>query len=229
MGSILLLEDEESLNKGISYKLRKEGYEVFSASRVQEGLDLFHNHEIDLIICDVMLEDGSGLDYCKKIRQQSSVRLIFLTALDQEVDIVMGYEVGADDYMTKPFSLSVLISKVNAIFKRIDNSMNQQFESGEIKFLINEMKVLVGGKEKELTKTEIKLLKMFMENPKQILTKNQIMEQVFDTDGVFSDENIIPVNIRRLREKIEKDASHPVYIKNIRGIGYLWDKECRKS
>lgn len=229
MGSILLLEDEECLNKGISYKLVKEGYDVFAVSSVKEGFDVFQKNDIDLIICDVMLEDDSGLDFCKKIRQQSNVRLIFLTALDQEVNIVMGYEVGADDYITKPFSLAVLVSKVHAMFRRIDKNINEQLESGAIRLSLNEMKVLVCGVEKELTKTEIKLLRMFMENPKQILTKNQIMEKVFDIDGVFADQNIIAVNIRRLRQKIEKDASNPVYIKNIRSIGYLWDKECRKN
>lgn len=228
MKRILLLEDEESLNRGISFKLEKEGYDVLSCAGVIEGEKLFRENEIDLIICDITLEDGNGLDFCKYIRSQSDVRFIFLTAMDQEVDIVMGYEAGADDYMVKPFSLTVLISKVNTVFKRLLGDSNEKIESGQVSFIKSQMKVFVSGEEKALTKNELKLLMMLIENPKQILSKRQILENVFDGDGEFVDENTIAVNIRRLREKIEEDPSKPVYIKNIRGMGYLWDKECRK-
>ncbi len=225
MNSILLLEDEENLNRGISLKLEKEGYQVFSAYGVSEGMRLFQENAIDLIICDITLEDGNGLDFCREIRKVSQVHFIFLTALDQEMDVVLGYEAGADDYMVKPFSLAVLISKVNAIFKRMANDGDDKMISGEVTFLKKEMKVLVKGEETSLTKNELRLLLILMENPKQILSKNQLLEQVFDINGEFVDENTVAVNIRRLREKIENDPSHPVYIRNVRGIGYLWDKE----
>lgn len=225
MNSILLLEDEENLNRGISLKLEKEGYQVFSAYGVSEGMRLFQENAIDLIICDITLDDGNGLDFCREIRKISQVHFIFLTALDQEMDVVLGYEAGADDYMVKPFSLSVLISKVNAIFKRMANGGDDKMISGEVTFLKKEMKVLVKGEETSLTKNELRLLLVLMENPKQILSKNQLLEQVFDINGEFVDENTVAVNIRRLREKIENDPSHPVYIRNVRGIGYLWDKE----
>lgn len=228
MNRILLLEDEESLRRGISFKLEKEGYSVLSSSGIKEGLDLFNNNEIDLIICDITLEDGSGLDFCREIRNTSDVRFIFLTAMDQEVDIVMGYEAGADDYMVKPFSLTVLISKINAIFKRLEGDTKEKIESGDICLIKNEMRVFIKGEEKPLTKNEIKLLIMFIENAKQILSKRQILEGVFDSEEEFLDENIVAVNIRRLREKVEYDPSKPVYIKNIRGMGYIWDKECRR-
>lgn len=232
MRQILLLEDEEILNTGIRLKLEKEGYHVFSCAGIKEGRTLFHNNDIDLVICDVLLEDGNGLDFCKVIRQQSDVQFIFLTAMDQEVDILMGYEVGADDYITKPFSLTVLLSKVAAIIKRIDDKEKGKKESGKIVsgnicFYSNEMRVLVEEDEKYLTKNELKLLYLFMEHPKQILSKKQILESLFDVDGEFVDENTVAVNIKRLREKIEEDPKKPVYIKNIRGIGYLWDKERR--
>lgn len=225
MNSILLLEDEENLNRGISLKLEKEGYQVFSAYGVSEGMRLFQKNAIDLIICDITLDDGNGLDFCREIRTISQVHFIFLTALDQEMDVVLGYEAGADDYMVKPFSLSVLISKVNAIFKRMANGGDDKIISGEVTFLKKEMKVLVKGEETSLTKNELRLLLVLMENPKQILSKNQLLDQVFDINGEFVDENTVAVNIRRLREKIENDPSHPVYIRNVRGIGYLWDKE----
>ena len=137
----------------------------------------------------------------------------------------MGYEAGADDYITKPFSLSVLLLKVNAYFKRNNTSRKNILESGSIKFLANEMKVYKNDIEIELTRNEIKLLKFFMENPKQVLSKKQLLESLFDTDSNFVEENTIAVNIRRLREKIEDNLDKPGYIKNIRGIGYIWDKE----
>lgn len=152
-----------------------------------------------------------------------------MTAMDEEIDVVMGYEAGADDYMTKPFSLAVLISKVAAVFKRLGDDKSERLESGRICFFVQEMKVYVAGEETALTKNEWKLLRLFMEHPKQILSKTQILSRVFDMEGEFVDENTLAVNIKRLREKIEEDSSKPVYIKNIRGIGYLWDKECSKG
>lgn len=228
MNRILLLEDEENLNRGISLKLEKEGYHVYSAYGVGQGMELFRANTIDLIICDIMLGDGNGLDFCREIRKMSQVHFIFLTAMDQEMDMVMGYEAGADDYMVKPFSLAVLISKVNAIFNRMSGGGEEKIVSGDVVYLKNEMKVLVRGEETSLTKNELRLLFILMEHPKQILSKNQLLEQMFDINGEFVDENTIAVNIRRLREKIEDNPSAPVYIRNVRGIGYLWDKECNR-
>lgn len=229
MGQILLLEDEESLNRGISFKLEREGYKVSSATGIKEALLLFQENEIDLVICDIGLEDGNGLEFCKEIRKGSNVHFIFLTALDQETDIVLGYEAGADDYITKPFSLTVLISKVDALFRRIEGNQSEKIKSGDICFLKNEMKVLVDGEEQLLSKTELRLLLMFMEHPKQILSKDKLLEVLWDINGDFVDGNTIAVNIRRLRAKIEKEPSKPVYIKNIRGVGYIWDKGCWKE
>ena len=135
----------------------------------------------------------------------------------------MGYEAGADDYMVKPFSLAILISKVNAIFKRLSGDGEEKLVSGEVVFSKKEMKVFVRGEETSLTKNELRLLLILMEHPKQILSKNQLLEQMFDVNGEFVDENTIAVNIRRLREKIEENPSSPVYIKNTRGIGYVWN------
>lgn len=229
MRQILLLEDEESLNRGISFQLEKEGYQIYSCAGIKEGMRLFLNNSINLIICDIALEDGSGIDFCKNLREISTVRFIFLTALDQEIDIVMGYEAGADDYVTKPFSLTVLISKVNAIFKRLEGNNGEILQSGQINFMKTEMRVVIAGIEKFLSKNELKLLLTLMEHPKQILSKNHLLEALWDIEGNFVDENTIAVNIRRLREKIEEEPSQPKYIKNIRGIGYLWDMECRKE
>lgn len=160
------------------------------------------------------------------MKQQNKAYIICLTALDQEINQVMGYEAGADDYITKPFSLSVLLLKIEAYFNRIKSS-NEENEiiSRDIRVLPREMKVLVKGKEVVLTKNEWKMLTLFLKYPKQVLSKKQILENIFDIDGEFVDENTVAVNVRRLREKIEEDPAKPVYLKNIRGLGYVWNQE----
>ncbi len=228
MNTILLLEDEESLRRGISFKLEKEGYHVITAGSIKEARMQFDLHDIQLILCDIMLDDGSGLEFCQYIRNEkrSGVRFIFLTAMDQEVDIVMGYESGADDYITKPFSLAVLISKVNAVFKRISDPASGEtvsvIKSGELLYYPNEMKLWINGEPVSLTKNEYRLLQLFLNHPKQILSKQQILEQIFDVDGIFADDNTVAVNILRLREKIG-DNDEKRILKNIRGMGYVWD------
>ncbi len=233
-GKILLLEDDDSLSRGISFKLEKEGYQVFITGSIGKGLELFELYQPDFIICDIGLEDGSGMDFCRKIRAGGNgVRILFLTALDTEMDIVMGYEAGADDYMTKPFSLSVLLSKVNAVFTRIrheekvsdEANLAEVIKSGSLIFFKAEMKLTDAGNIVSLTRNELRLMALFLEYPGQVLTKARLLESLWDSNGEFVDENAIAVNIRRLREKIEVDPSRPVYIKNVRGIGYLWDKE----
>lgn len=229
MNTILLLEDEESVNRGISFTLQKEGYRVISCASIKEAEQAWKKEKSQLVICDITLPDGSGLDFVQMLRKESEVSILCLTALDQEIDQVMGYEAGADDYITKPFSLSVLLLKVGIYFKRQKREENETITSGIIRFCLKEMKVWKIEEELSLTKNEWKMLCMFLEHPKQILSKNQILETVFDVEGDFVDENTIAVNIRRLREKIEPDLSKPEYIKNIRGIGYIWDKECNRK
>lgn len=234
MNTILLLEDEESLRRGISFKLEKEGYRVITCGSIAEAKRMFRSSDVRLILCDISLPDGSGLDFCRYIREelQSDALLIFLTALDSEIDIVMGYETGADDYITKPFSLAVLMSKVNSIFKRAeklgtqDSSGTSVIKSGALLYYPNEMKLLVGEKAVELTRNEHKLLQLFFSHPKQILSKAQILEQIFDIDGQFADDNTVAVNIKRLREKLQ-DNGEKRMIKNIRGMGYVWDFEVK--
>lgn len=228
MKYILLLEDDDSVNRGISFTLEKEGYQVFACKNIREAQQVFQEENIELLICDITLPDGSGLDFVRSVRKVSGIHIIFLTALDQEMDQVMGYEAGADDYITKPFSLSVLSLKVGAYFKKQQGNGQNRIESGSIRFEMREMRLFAGEEEVFLTKNEWRMLQMFLEHPRQVLSKNQLLEQLFDADGNFVDENTIAVNIRRLREKIEPDPSSPEYIKNIRGIGYIWDKECRK-
>ncbi|WP_250673130.1 response regulator transcription factor [Paraclostridium ghonii] len=230
MGVILLLEDDKSLNRGISFKLKREGYEVFKAFSIKEAKELFLNNKIDLIISDIGLPDGDGFDFCEHVRSISDVHIIMLTALDAEVDIVTGYEVGADDYITKPFSLIVLISKVNALMKRIGNSINENCICCEgLSYNYVDSKLKKEDNEIMLSKNEGKLLTYLMENSCQIVTKEQLIEAMWDIDGNYVDENTIAVNIRRLRQKVEEDSSNPKFIKNIRGIGYTFEKRCMKK
>ena len=228
MAKILLLEDDTSLNRGISLKLEKEGYEVLSAAGVSRAEEMFRENEVALIISDITMEDGDGLEFCRNIRRTSDVHLIFLTALDQEVDIVNGYDAGADDYITKPFSLMVLISKVNALMRRIGQDHGQILVSGSIRVQCREMRVYKEETEILLSKKEMQLLLHFLEYPKQIISKEQILEAVWDMDGQFVDDNTVPVTISRLKKKIAGEEDYE-YIKNVRGLGYLWTAEVSKK
>lgn len=226
MINILIIEDDENVNRGIAFSLEKSGKRIFPAITIKEAEKIASKNKIDLVICDINLPDGNGLEFIKWIRKQYNTYIICLTALDQEINQVMGYEAGADDYITKPFSLSVLMLKIEAYFNRINNSdTKSEFISKDIRVLPREMKVFVKDEETYLTKNEWKMLSLFMQHPKQVLSKNQILENLFDIDGEYVDENTVAVNIRRLREKIEENPSYPVYLKNIRGLGYVWNQE----
>lgn len=217
MKRILLLEDDRALNRGISLKLEKEGYEVLSAFSVKEAEEQFQKGKLDLIISDITLPDGNGMDFCREVRKRSDVYIIFLTALDQEVDIVNGYDCGADDYITKPFSLLVLISKVNACMRRTEKQSGQILISGYLEVHCHTMQVYRNRDAIVLSKKEIQLLICLMEHAGTVLTKEQILERVWDKDGQFVDDNTVTVNISRLKNKLDTNA-----IENIRGLGYIW-------
>lgn len=225
---ILLLEDNDSLNLSVSLKLQKEGYTVHSAFSVKEAKKLYQTCDISLIICDITLPDGSGLDFCAHVRKESNVLFLFLTALDTEEDMVAGYAQGADDYIAKPFSLNVLVSKVNALLKRFPKDSPHCIVSGDISLYPEEKRVCKNGQPLTLTAREYSLLVFFMENPLHILSRNQLLESIWDIDGSFVDENTLSVNIRRLREKIENNPSSPAMLKNVRGLGYIWERNCEK-
>lgn len=226
MANILVIEDDENVKRGIAFSLEKSGNRTFSSDTIEGAKNLVKANTIDVVICDINLPDGSGLDFIKWMRMQYRTHIICLTALDREIDQVMGYEAGADDYVTKPFSLSVLLLKIDAYLKRNHSTKEQKvLSSGRVYVLWDEMKVCVNGSPVVLTKTEWKLLVLFLKHPKQVLSKKQILENIFDIDGDFVDENTVAVNVRRLREKIEPDPGKPQYIKNIRGLGYVWNQE----
>jgi len=218
--TILLLEDDENLNRGIAMRLEKEGYQVLPAFGMSQAKGLMMQHEVHLVITDITLGDGNGIDFCRWVRAHSSVYLIFLTALDAEIDIVNGYDLGADDYITKPFSLMVLVSKVHALMKRVEVAQVSYLVCGDVRVSLREMKVWKGSEQLFLSRKEMQLLIFFLENPKQIFSKDQIADAVWDMDGQFMDDNTVPVNISRLKKKLSSDG-----IQNVRGIGYIWTKE----
>ncbi len=191
---------------------------------MSQAEELMKQQEVHLIITDIMLKDGNGREFCRRVREHSSVYLIFLTALDEEIDIVSGYDLGADDYITKPFSLMVLVSKVHALMKRVDVAQAVCLTSGDIRVSLREMKVWKGQESLFLSKKEMQLLIFFPENPRQIFSKEQITEAVWDIDGQFMDDNTVSVNISRLRKKLHNDG-----IQNVRGIGYIWTKKVSKE
>lgn len=223
MRKILLLEDDANLNRGIKLCLTKEGYEVLACLDIASAKAAFQEQEIDLIISDISLPDGNGLDFCQEIRRQSNVMIVMLTSYNQEYDIVAGYEHGADDYVTKPFSLMVLVSKINALVKRIAEPNSEALHSADLSLSLSEMKATKDKEPLLLSKTELQLLTIFMKNPKQILSTDQLLEQIWDTKGDFIDSNTVSVNISRLRQKIGKEK-----IKTVRGVGYLWASDVQK-
>lgn len=224
MKRILLVEDDLSLINGLSFAIKKQGYEL-SIARTSEQADIIWVKEkYDLVILDVSLPDGSGFDICLKIRLTSKVPIIFLTAADEETDIIMGLDIGGDDYITKPFKLAVFMSRINALLRRSSNfnQGNQELVSGKIKIDLLKTEAYKNGALLELTASEYKLLCLFMENPDIVLLSEQILGRLWDCHENYVDSNTLSVYIRRLRKKIEEDTSHPQRIITVRGFGYKW-------
>lgn len=216
MERILIVEDDEGLSRGISFSLRKDGYEVIQASTIQEAQNQLVEVECDLMILDLNLPDGDGLDLCEWSRCNYDFPLIMLSARDLETDEVIGLEKGADDYITKPFSLAVLKARVAANLRKKTRTLS----CGPIKIAPDHMKVYKRGELVDLSTTEYKIIKYLMENQGMVLTKEQILQAVWDQDANFVEENTLQVNIRRLRMKLEETPTKPQLIHTIRNMGY---------
>ena len=228
MIKILLVEDDRTLAMGIEYTLKNEGYAVDVADSFAKGKELVNKEDYDLIILDIELPDGNGFELCKHIRKDKATPIIFLTAKDEEVNVVMGLDIGGDDYITKPFRIKELISRIKAVLRRVSNVLQRDIlVSNDIKMNLTEHKVYIKDELVQLTPSEYKLLSILMNNSHQVLSRMLILEKLWDIEGEFVDDNSLSVYIRRLREKIEKDSSNPVYIKTVRGVGYIWDVDVR--
>lgn len=225
MKRIFFVEDDLSLINGLSFAIKKQGYEIDVARTSLEAEQLWMNGKYDLVILDASLPDGSGYDICKKIRKVSKVPIMFLTAADEETDIIMGLDIGGDDYITKPFKLAVFLSRVNALLRRSENFNQMETELSSNGITIQRLKgeVYKSGKQIDLTASEYKLLCLFMENPDMILSPEQILSRLWDCDEKYIDTNTLTVYIRRLRKKIEDNPADPHSIVTVRGMGYKWN------
>ncbi|MBS7008128.1 response regulator transcription factor [Anaerostipes sp.] len=231
MKRIFFVEDDLSLISGLSFAMKKQGYEIDIARTSLEAKRLWMNTAYDLVILDVSLPDGSGYDLCREIRKTSKVPIMFLTAADEETDIIMGLDLGGDDYITKPFKLAVFLSRVNALLRRSDNfnQADTELKSNGIKVQLLKQEVSKNEELLDLTANEYKLLCLFMENPDIVLSPEQILSRLWDCDENYIDSNTLTVYIRRLRTKIEDDPGKPEKIITVRRMGYKWNTADRSG
>ena len=224
MNNILYVEDDLSLIDGLKYTLETSGYMIDISRTVKEALTLFKQSQYDLLLLDVTLPDGTGFDICREVRKLSTVPIIFLTASDEEISIVRGLDMGGDDYITKPFKLNELLSRIKALLRRSTqfSKADTILEANGIKIDTIERLVWKKGTLLELTMIEYKLLCLFMQNPNHLLTREMILDLLWDGNGNYVDDNTLSVYIRRLRSKIEDTPNMPAFLLTERGFGYKW-------
>lgn len=233
MIKILFVEDDLPLALGIEYTLKQEGFDVIHAKNLNEAREQYKNNEFNIILLDVMLPDGSGYEFCKEVRVNSEIPIIFMTACDEEGNVVMGLDMGGDDYITKPIRVKELVSRINAVLRRRGavskkEEINNKIISGDITIELLKYKVYKKEEVIEVTTIEYKLLLLLIKNNGNVLERNLLLERLWDTDGNFVDGNVLTVYIKRLREKVEDDIKKPTYIETVRGIGYRWSKEAKE-
>lgn len=222
MNRILLIEDDKDLNTGLTYDLESENYKVFSALTLGDGMSILSENEVDLILLDGNLPDGDGFDFCRSVKSESDIPVIFLTARDMERDEMQGFDCGADDYITKPFKMPILHRRIKAALRKAsaDGGERIQYDDGHLKIDFDTMTASLGGEPLAMMPTEFKILRLLIANAERVMTKTLLLEKVWDSTGNFVDEHAVAVNINRLRKKIESEE-HP-YIKTLYGMGYQW-------
>ncbi|NBH16963.1 DNA-binding response regulator [Clostridiaceae bacterium] len=225
MSRILLLEDDLSLVNGLSFAFKKWGFSLDVARTLLEAERLWEDGTYDLLVLDVALPDGSGFAFCKKVRQISKVPIIFLTASDEEMNIIMGLDIGGDDYITKPFKLGVLESRINALLRRANDfgAADTELVSNNIRICLLKGQAFKNGELLDLTAAEYRLLCLFMQNPNVVLPRERILEKLWDCEGSFIDSSSLTVYMRRLRMKVEDDPGEPRMLLTVRGMGYKWN------
>ena len=225
MTRILVVEDEESLSDPLSYMLKKEGFEVTLAATGPEGLEQFDRHGADLVLLDLMLPGLSGTEVCRSLRAKSSVPVIMLTAKDSEVDKVVGLELGADDYVTKPYSARELVARIRAVLRRRgepEDLAPATVEAGPVRLDVDRHVVSVGGAPVPMPLKEFELLELLLRNAGRVLTRGQLIDRVWGSDYV-GDTKTLDVHVKRLRAKVEPDPSAPKHIVTVRGLGYKFE------
>ena len=223
MYNIMIVEDDKMLNQGISFNFQMDGFKVISVFTLKEAEEKINTEEIDIILLDVNLPDGSGFEFCKKIRANYKNPIIFLTACDMELDIITGLRIGADDYVTKPFSINILRERVMAVLRRYGkgNETPKVIKINEFTFDFDKMTVKKNNESIVLAPTEYKVLKKLVTEKGQVLTRQALLEEIWENDQ-YIEEHALTVNINRLRSKIEDNPSKPKYIKTVYGVGYTW-------
>ncbi|WP_303870688.1 response regulator transcription factor [Acetobacterium wieringae] len=225
MNNILLVEDDLSLIDGLVFSLKKNEFQVEVVRTVKEAFTQLGATQYDLLILDLTLPDGNGFEICRQVRQTSTVPIIFLTASEEEVNIVMALDMGGDDYITKPFRLNELISRINALLRRTKLSQvsSKVIESNGITIKLDENRVLKENQLVDLTGSEYRLLCLLMQNPDKILARSLILDRLWDENGSYVDDNTLSVYVRRLRNKIENNPQKPKSLLTVRGVGYKWN------
>lgn len=231
---LFLLEDDDAIGMGLKYSLEKENYEVVHVRTKNEALETFSKKNYDLCILDINLPDGNGYDVCRYIKEKEDVPVIFLTASDAEVNVVMGLEMGADDYVCKPFRINELMARIKTVLRRSGHGRDANTSETEgileiqnVRIHLSEAKVgivdEITGKETtaDLTALEYRLLLAFCNNRGNVMSRNQLLEDMWDVNGDFVNDNTLTVYIKRLRDKIEKDPANPQIIRTVRGLGYI--------
>lgn len=222
---IFLLEDDEAIGIGLTYSLENEGYNVTLAKSVKEAEKIIDEKEFSLYILDLTLPDGSGYDVCKRIKAKGDLPVIFLTAYDDEVNVIMGFELGADDYISKPFRVKELMLRIKSIMRRYSNETSDGIiKINNLKINTNEAKVYKNNEEIILTAMEYRLLLILLSNRGKVLSRTALLENIWDVAGDFVEDNTLTVYIKRLRDKIEEDPAKPEFIKTVRGLGYVIEK-----
>lgn len=229
MKKILLLEDDASLIDGLKYSLSKNGFSADFAGTVNEAKIFINTGEYDLLLLDVTLPDGTGFEICDYVRNTgNTVPIIFLTASDEEVNIIRGLDSGADDYITKPFKLAELFSRINALMRRAGITSKKYNETaikcGDVTVDLLKHNIIIDGRTLELTGSEYKLLLILIRNANIVVTRNMILNELWDCDEKYVDDNTLSVYIHRLREKVESDPSKPQHLITVRGFGYKWNE-----
>jgi len=230
MKKLLLVEDDKDLSYMTSYALQKENLSVDIADCLKKADELFNRESYDLIILDVILPDGLGYEFCKRVRTKSNIPVIFLTCCDDEVNVVTGLDIGGDDYISKPYRVRELVSRINSALRRNGQTTNKEevICSGDIKVFTSQYKVLINDKEIILTSTEYKLLLAFLNAPYQVLTRSLLLEKIWDVEGNFVEDNTLSVYVKKLRLKLNGISENFDYIITVRGVGYKWNMDVVK-
>jgi two-component system, OmpR family, response regulator VicR len=222
MPTILFVEDDATIAMGVEYSLKQDGFQVSLADCLADARDLLKRNPYDLVLLDLGLPDGSGYELCKEIRAAGDTPIIILSARDEETSVVLGLDLGADDYLTKPFRLRELISRMNAVLRRRApvEASDRPLTCGDVTVITQQAKVYKNGNEVLLTALEYRLLLALFANQGRVLTRAQILSQIWDVDEDYVNDNTLTVYVKRLREKLEDDPQTPTLIQTVRGLGY---------